>query len=32
MPWHIGASGGAISYTGNIWIQGPTGVAINAAE
>ena len=32
VPWHIGASGGAISYTGNIWIQGPTGVAINAAE
>jgi hypothetical protein len=26
VPWHIGASGGAIVYNGDIYIQGPAGV------
>jgi len=26
VPWHIGASGGAMVYNGDIYIQGPAGV------
>jgi hypothetical protein len=29
VPWHIGATGGYVNYTGGIWAKGPDGVPYN---